>query len=85
MKGVSKSLRKGTKSIGTKKRAIAGAVTGLSAASLLAVPQADAAQEVRQLAASKFPIREQSVSRLVQIKECKSACMKAHVLGRHSI
>jgi len=52
LKGVSKSLRKGTKSIGTKKRAIAGAVTGLSAASLLAVPQADAAQEVMQLAAS---------------------------------
>ena len=60
MKGASKSLRKGTKSIGTKKRAIAGAITGLSAASLLAVPQADAAQEVMQLAASKFPIREQS-------------------------
>lgn len=49
-KGASKALRKGT---GTKRRAIAGAITGLSAASLLAVPQADAAQEVMQLAASE--------------------------------
>ncbi|CAL5228944.1 g12175 [Coccomyxa viridis] len=48
-KGASKALRKGT---GTKRRAIAGAITGLSAASLLAAPQADAAQEVMQLAAS---------------------------------
>lgn len=49
-KGASKALRKGT---GTKRRAIAGAITGLSAASLLAAPQADAAQEVMQLAASE--------------------------------
>jgi len=46
-KEASKSLRKGT-----KRRAIAGAITGLSAASLLAVPQADAAAEIMQLAAS---------------------------------
>ena len=56
-KGVSKALRKGTSSVkkGTKaikKRAAVGAITGLSAASLLAAPQADAAQELMQLAAS---------------------------------
>ncbi|CAK0784971.1 hypothetical protein CVIRNUC_008176 [Coccomyxa viridis] len=43
-KGISKSLR--------KKRAVVGAITGLSAASLLTTPQADAAQEIVQLAAS---------------------------------
>lgn len=49
-KGVSKALRgKG----GTKKRAAIGVITGLSAASLLAAPQADAAQELMQLAASE--------------------------------
>ena len=45
-KGISKSLR--------KKRAVVGAITGLSAASLLATPQADAAQEIVQLAASEL-------------------------------
>ena len=45
-KGISKSLR--------KKRAVVGAITGLSAASLLATPQADAAQEIMQLAGSEL-------------------------------
>ena len=44
-KGISKSLR--------KKRAVVGAITGLSAASLLATPQAEAAQEIAQLAGSE--------------------------------
>ena len=44
-KGISKSLR--------KKRAVVGAITGLSAASLLATPQAEAAQEIMQLAGSE--------------------------------
>ena len=70
-KEASKSLRKGT-----KRRAIAGAITGLSAASLLAVPQADAAAEIMQLAASETQLS------LAMISNCdallgKSACMMA--------
>jgi photosystem II PsbY protein len=45
----------------TKKRAIAGALVGLSASSLLlAAPQADAATEVMQIAAGKIPFTSPS-------------------------
>ena len=54
----SPGFKKATKAVSkaVKRRAVAGAIAGLSAASLLAAaPQADAAQELAQLAAGAGP------------------------------
>ena len=51
------------KAFGVKKRAAAAGIAGLSAASLLAAPQADAATEAFQLAAGACMAREEHVAR----------------------
>ena len=50
------------KAFGVKKRAAAAGIAGLSAASLLAAPQADAATEAFQLAAGACMAREERVN-----------------------
>ena len=55
-----------------KRRAVTGAIVGLSAASLLAVPQADAANEVMQLAAG---------ARLIVLHVISGLCLSSAVFS----
>lgn len=64
------------KAFGVKKRAAAAGIAGLSAASLLATPQADAATEAFQLAAGARTAHEERVRLLVSGWESQ-ACLGA--------
>lgn len=68
------------KAFGVKKRAAAAGIAGLSAASLLAAPQADAATEAFQLAAGACTARDEHMG------DCfvwlgSLACLRLHCAG----